>query len=133
MERMILYRCNICGNLLAVVEGSGVVPVCCGQPMEEVEANTTDATKEKHVPVIKRKRCSVYVKVGEDPHPMKDEHYIQWILLVTDKGRYRKKLEPGDDPCVEFCLVPDEQVDCAYAYCNIHGLWMKCCGWEEAE
>ena len=28
------YRCNHCGNIVAVVKDGGVTPSCCGEPME---------------------------------------------------------------------------------------------------
>ena len=32
-----VYRCNICGNKVKVVEAGGGVLVCCGVPMKSVE------------------------------------------------------------------------------------------------
>jgi desulfoferrodoxin-like iron-binding protein len=31
------YRCDICGNVVVVVEAGGGELVCCGQPMEKIE------------------------------------------------------------------------------------------------
>ena len=48
------YKCPICGNVFAVIEDSGVVPVCCGKPMLHLNAMQTDGAAEKHVPVVTR-------------------------------------------------------------------------------
>ena len=62
-----------------------VVPImCCGKPMEELVANTTDGATEKHVPVVDVKENSVTITVGEVLHPMTEDHYIMWINVVTN-------------------------------------------------
>lgn len=91
--------------------------------MKEIIPNTTDASAEKHVPVIKVDGRHVVVEVGSVAHPMVDVHYIEWIALETDKGNQRKKLKPGDAPKAEFALLEGEKVIAAYAYCNLHSLF----------
>ena len=120
---MTLYRCNHCGNIAAMVEDKGVPIVCCGEKMEKLTANTTDAAQEKHVPVIKTDGSIVTVNVGDVDHPMIEEHYITWIILETDKGRQRKTLTPGSAPCAQFALLEGEKPIAAYEYCNLHGFW----------
>ena len=120
---MKFYICKKCGNIVAMVRESGAPISCCGQKMTELEAGTTDAAVEKHVPVIEEKDGKVIVTVGSVEHPMAPEHYIQWIALCTDKGNQRKKLEPGDAPKACFALCEGEKVLEAYAYCNLHSLW----------
>ena len=41
-----VYRCAVCGNMVEVVNAGGGTLTCCGQPMQLVEANTTDAATE---------------------------------------------------------------------------------------
>ena len=65
------------------------------------------------------------VTVGEVLHPMEEAHYIEWIYLETTEGVKRKKLQPNDNPIAEFALLDGEKVINAYAYCNLHGLWLK--------
>ena len=120
---MTIYRCKHCGNIIAHLNDSGVRCVCCGEPMEAIVPNTTDAAGEKHVPVIGQEGCLVTVCVGSVAHPMLDVHYIEWILLETKEGRQRKTLKPGDDPKAVFALTGGDEVIAAYAYCNLHGLW----------
>lgn len=118
------YLCKHCGNLVGMIHNSGVPMICCGEPMVELVPNTTDAAQEKHVPVVEVSGSTVTVKVGSVPHPMTEEHWIQWIYLETSKGGQRKSLLPGDKPEAVFQLADDEAV-AAYAYCNLHGLWKK--------
>jgi superoxide reductase len=115
--------CKHCGNVVAFVEEKQPKIICCGEPMTELVPNTTDAAKEKHVPVIKKEGSHVTVTVGSVPHPMEETHYIEWIVLETKDGRQRKCLKAGDKPEATFALVKGDEVVAAYAYCNKHGLW----------
>lgn len=120
---MKFYICEHCGNIIAMVKESGVPVMCCGQKMTLIEAGTTDAAVEKHVPVYEVKDGIVSVAVGSVAHPMTDAHYIEWIALETDKGNQRKTLTPLDEPKACFALCEGEEVKAVYAYCNLHGLW----------
>ena len=88
----------------------------------ELVPNTVDAAFEKHVPVIEIAGDTVTVKVGSVEHPMLDEHYIEFVLLLTETGMQMKWLKPGMKPEAEFAVT--EPVIAAYEYCNLHGLWM---------
>lgn len=120
---MKFYRCAKCGQMVAIVEKKGCPIMCCGQPMEEIVAGTSDASVEKHVPVIKQEGNIVTVTVGAVEHPMAEEHYIEWIALQTKQGNQRKQLKPGKRPEAVFALVDGDEVVAAYAYCNLHSLW----------
>ena len=117
------YRCKICGKIIAIVKDTGVPTICCGQEMEQIIPGTTDASVEKHVPVITVNGNEVEVKVGSVDHPMAPEHYIEWIALSTKQGNQRKCLKPGDAPVAKFAIVDGDEVVAAYAYCNLHSLW----------
>lgn len=117
------YRCPHCGNIVGMVHDSGVTPVCCGEEMKELVANTVDASKEKHIPVVHVEGRLVKVDIGSVPHPMLPEHFIQWVYLKTTTGGQRKELAPGNKPHVEFALLEGEKVVEVYEYCNLHGLW----------
>ena len=120
-ERLQIYQCEVCGNIVEVLhEGVGEL-VCCGQPMKLLVANTVDAAKEKHVPVIEKSANGVTVKVGSAPHPMEEKHYIEWIEIIADGKAYRQFLKPGDAPEATFDIQADK-ID-AREHCNIHGLW----------
>ena len=118
------YKCSICGNIIGKIHDSGVPVVCCGKPMDHLEANTVEASFEKHIPDVKVEDGVVKVQVGSVAHPMIEEHFIEWIYLETDKGGARKALKPGDAPQACFALCGETPL-AVYAYCNLHGLWKK--------
>lgn len=120
---MKFYTCEICGKVIAMVHETPVDTICCGQNMRELIPGTTDAAKEKHVPVYQVDGTTVTVTVGEIEHPMTDAHHIAWIALETENGNQRKILKPGDRPQATFALVPNDKVKAVYEYCNLHGLW----------
>ena len=120
---MTFYKCEHCGNIIAYIQDSGVRCHCCGEEMELLTPNTTDAAGEKHVPVVQVNGRTVTVTVGSVEHPMLEAHFIQWILLETQEGRQRKALKPGDRPTANFALTEGDEVIAAYEYCNLHGLW----------
>ena len=120
---MKFMRCPICGKIVAVVNDTAVPLICCGKPMDELKANTTDAATEKHVPVVTCEENTVTVCVGSVEHPMLEEHFIQWIALETNLGTQMKYLTPGSKPCAQFVLQAGEEVVNCYEYCNLHGLW----------
>ena len=116
------YICKHCGNLIGFIHNTGVPIICCGESMTEMEANTVDASHEKHLPQITVDGNTVSVKIGSVPHPMLAEHFIEWVYLQTEKGGQRKCLKPGDTPEAVFALHDDKPV-AAFAFCNLHGLW----------
>jgi len=122
MKNTKFYICPRCGNIVEMVHDTGVKPFCCGQKMNELVPNTVDASGEKHIPAVKVGDGIVEVNVGSVDHPMVDIHWIEWVQLVTDKGSYRKWLNPGEAPNVKFVLS-EERPAAVYAYCNLHGLW----------
>ena len=118
------YICEKCGNIIEMVNASGVTPHCCGQKMSVLEAGVVEASREKHIPEVLVNGNEVRVVVGSVLHPMAEEHSILWVYLETDKGGQRKNLEVGSAPEVSF-LLKDEKPVAVYAYCNLHGLWKK--------
>ena len=120
-ERLQIYKCEVCGNIVEVLhEGQGEL-VCCGEPMKLFVENTVDAAKEKHVPVVEKTAEGFKVKVGSVAHPMEEKHYIEWIELIADGKAYRTFLKPGDVPEATFDI--DAQQVTVREYCNLHGLW----------
>ncbi len=120
---MKFYRCAKCGKIIEIVKDTGVPTICCGEEMKELVPGTSDGASEKHVPVISVSGNKVTVTVGSAEHPMLPEHYIEWIILETDKGVQKKTLQPGQKPAAEFVLSEGEKVLAAYEYCNLHRLW----------
>lgn len=117
------YICRHCSNLVGIIHDGGVPLICCGEKMEALVPNKTEASGEKHLPFVTVEDGAIYVNIGTVDHPMLPEHYIQWIYVQTEHGGQRKALKPGDTPGVSFCLEDDRAV-AVYAYCNLHGLWM---------
>ncbi len=116
-----VYRCNKCGNIVEVLHGGVGQLVCCGEPMELLTENTVDAARENHVPVIEKTGEGFKVTVGSVPHPMEEDHHIEWIELIADGEVYRRQLKPGDAPEATFCIEADSVK--AREYCNLHGHW----------
>ncbi len=120
-ERLEVYKCDLCGNIVEMLHGGAGELVCCGQPMKLFTENTVDAAKEKHVPVIEKVAGGYKVKVGDVPHPMEEKHYIEFVELIADGKVYRQFLNPGEAPEAMFSIEA-AQVS-AREYCNLHGLW----------
>lgn len=125
MERLDLYRCNICGNLVEVILVGGGELVCCGQPMQKVNGqNREEAIFEKHIPVfVKNENNKDEVRVGEVLHPMTEEHYIMFIETISeDKNHVQLQyLHPGQEP--KMLLEQKLGKTLAREFCNLHGLW----------
>ena len=54
------YICPVCGKIIGVINATPCPTKCCGQDMVPLVPGTTDASLEKHVPVVN-------VAVGEAP------------------------------------------------------------------
>ena len=119
-----IYKCEVCGNIIESL-WNGKPPVfCCGKPMAELVADTVDAAKEKHVPVIIKDGNKVTVKVGEIPHPMTKEHYILFVELLVGDKVLRHDFKEGDAVAEAVFMVEDAGAPLsAREFCNLHGLW----------
>ena len=122
---MKLFKCKKCGNIIYTVNDKSEGITCCGEDVVLLKANTVDAAKEKHVPVVNINNNVVEVNVGDVDHPMTEEHYIEFILIETNKGVRINNLTPEDKPHTSFILEENEELLNTYAYCNLHGLWMS--------
>jgi len=118
-----IYKCNVCGNVIEVLHNGAGQLVCCNQPMELLEEKKEDEGMEKHVPVIEKTGNKTIVKVGSAPHPMEQEHYIEWIELNVDGNSFKRFLVLGEEPKAEFNISGDNVS--ARIYCNIHKLWQS--------
>ena len=122
---MKFYICKHCGNVITKLTSAQVPVKCCGEEMHVLEAGVTDAAQEKHVPAVAIDGSTVKVQVGEVEHPMMDAHYIQLIVLVTEKGYQVAPLTPADKPVATFALAEGDAPVKVYEHCNLHGLWVK--------
>jgi superoxide reductase len=112
-EKLEIYKCELCGNIVEVLHGGKGELVCCGKPMKLFKENT--------VAVVEKVADGYKVKVGSVAHPMEEKHYIEWIELIADGKAYREFLKPGDIPEAIFKI--DASQVTAREYCNLHGLW----------
>ena len=117
-----IYKCERCGQVIEVLDQAVPSLHCCGVPMEKMEEQTADASLEKHVPVLESITDGIRITVGSTPHPMTDDHYIQWIEVINGDYVNRKYLKPGDEPMAEF-YVPKQDRLIIREFCNKHGLW----------
>ncbi len=120
-KRLQIHKCATCGNIVEVLNGGIGQLVCCGVSMQLLDEKTADAATEKHVPVIEKIDGGYKVKVGSVPHPMTEEHLIEWIELLADGKAYRQFLDPGAEPEAVFGVAADSVS--AREHCNVHGLW----------
>ena len=124
MKRATFYRCATCGNIVIKAYDGGGEISCCGQPMEVLQPNTTDAATEKHVPVVSLEGDTLTAQVGSVTHPMDEDHFIQWIYVVTEEGVIARCLKPGEAPVATVNLEGQKPLY-VFEYCNKHGLWMS--------
>ena len=121
-EKLQVFKCEICGNIVEVLHAGPGELVCCGQAMKLLVENTVDAAKEKHVPVIEKTAAGIKVKVGSVAHPMEEKHYIEWVELIDGEKVYRQFLKPGDAPEADFNVAVKGPA-AAREFCNLHGVW----------
>ena len=118
-EKLQVYKCDCCGNIVYVLHSGKGELVCCEKPMELLEEKTADASTEKHVPVIEKSDGAVVIKVGSVPHPMVEDHYIEWIEAQEGNKISIQFLKAGSAAEAAFAGGADS----AREYCNKHGLW----------
>lgn len=124
-EKLNVFKCDHCGIIVEVLNGGGGTLVCCNHNMRLLRENTTDAAVEKHVPVTEITPDGVKVAVGSMAHPMLEEHYIEWIEIISEGKVYRQNLKPGDKPEAFFQIETEGKEIIVREYCNLHGLWKK--------
>ncbi len=120
---MIVYKCRICGNVVMLIENGGGPLVCCGQPMDELVAETENEGMEKHIPVVTVDGNQVTVEVGSVPHPMIQAHYITKIFVQYNDKVLTIELKPEQEPKAVFNIDEEFTTLEVYEYCNVHDLW----------
>ncbi len=119
--KMKFYKCAKCGNVIEMLNEKTTNLSCCGEPMQELVPNTTEASTEKHLPSCQIEDEVVLVTVGSTPHPMDKDHYIMYVIGEYEDSIITYKYNPGEEIDIMFDYEPGMKV---YAYCNLHGLWM---------
>ena len=121
-RELILKKCKSCGAMVKVLKDCNCDEcgiICCGEQMNKVVPNSVDAAIEKHIPEYTVEEEKILVKVN---HVMEEDHYIEWISMVSDKKECTVYLNPGEVAEAKFHYIPGSTI---YAYCNKHGLWKK--------
>ena len=118
------FKCEHCGNIAIKVVDAGVPMMCCGEKMVELVAGSVDAAVEKHVPAVTVEGDKVHVEVGSVAHPMAEEHLIEFVCLVTEKGYQVRPLTAIDAPAADFVVAEGDKAVAVYEHCNLHGLWV---------
>jgi len=120
---MNIYYCKHCKRICYTYPKDSTL-VCCNDEMTLLQPKTSEAGNEKHLPVVKRLENGVLsVEIGSIPHPMLEEHFIQWVFIEQGDRYYTKTFQPGEEPKALFNVDPDVPVK-VYEFCNLHGLWM---------
>lgn len=112
-----LFKCNKCGTLVFSMDDEPFGATCCGEDLVEQVPNSVDASFEKHLPTYIKEDNKL---IAEVHHVMEEDHYIEWIMALTDGKEDIRYLEPYMDAKVVFENVNVKEL---YAYCNKHGLW----------
>ncbi len=121
-EKGQVYRCDVCDNIVSVLSAGAGNLVCCEVPMKVLQEKHSEDGAIKHMPIIEKLDGAVKVKVGEVPHPMEENHHIEWVELTIGDQVFMKFLKAGDQPEAEFPVDSDSDIS-ARSYCTIHGLW----------
>jgi superoxide reductase len=123
IKKRSIYKCESCGTVIESLWNGEQAVLCCGKEMKELIANTQDAAKEKHVPVIEKNGNTVKVKIGSVPHPMTKEHYILFIELIAGQKVLRHEFKETDTTAEATFTINEDVPLIAREYCNLHGLW----------
>ncbi|MBR2526127.1 desulfoferrodoxin FeS4 iron-binding domain-containing protein [bacterium] len=127
-EILELYKCNICGNLVEVIQNGQGELICCGKPMEQIKTNNSDMEElnDKHVPVIEKVVDGYTIRIGSTKHPMTEEHHINFIQAISKDNKYIKTkfLSVEEEPELSIKCKCEASL-WARALCNIHGLFKK--------
>lgn len=121
---MNIFYCKHCKRIVFSYQGSGTL-TCCGDDMTLLQPKTRDLGNEKHLPVVERiAPDQIKVSIGSVPHPMAQDHWVQWVYLTQDDRYQIKTFQPGETPIALFRINPDQPFK-VYEFCNLHGLWLS--------
>ena len=110
-------KCSICNNIVWTFNEKEVK--CCDKEMNEIKANSVDASFEKHIPTYEIIDNKINITVD---HVMEEKHYIMWVLMTNGEKLYYKEFKSGEDAKVTFDYIENATI---YSYCNLHSLWMN--------
>ena len=122
-KRFQVYKCEVCGNITEVLHGGVGTMICCNRPMTLLVEKTEDDGAEKHMPVVENVKGGIKVIVGSVPHPMEEDHFIEWIEVIAGDKLMRDYLKPNLPAEAIFRIENDDII--VKEYCTVHGLWRK--------
>ncbi len=120
MKELVIKKCSKCGATIKIFEDCNCEKCgikCCDEEMRELLPNIVDASREKHIPTYVVEDNKIIVSVN---HVMEDNHYIEWICLLSNDREEFVYFKPGDTPKATFLNVDKGII---YSYCNKHELW----------
>ena len=121
-EKLQIWKCPLCGNMVESIRGGGGSLVCCGIYMILESEEKNGELGKNHIPVVWADQDVITASAGQTPHPMTSEHHIEWIEIHNEQGfSQRLFLKPGDLP--QSFFQKQHSVFTVRVYCNIHGLW----------
>ncbi len=136
------YMCESCGNIVGVLNNTGIPMYCCRKEMKELTPNIINSDNSKIYKKnnvknteksINNNKSNIFkVEKSENGNSVSiivDKTYLTpdsvcWAYLNTQKGGQRKNLFLNDSSTINFKVVDDEVIS-AYFYCSNHGLF-KC-------
>ncbi len=121
-EKLEIYKCEICGNVIEITHSGANTLVCCNREMKLLEEhlpnenNAHFAHREKQSDIQNR----VYFN-----HPMTKEHHIEYIEIISNDNKYLKRKFLNYDDKAEISF----KCDCIEGYkvrlyCNLDGVWL---------
>ncbi|RPI61730.1 MAG: desulfoferrodoxin FeS4 iron-binding domain-containing protein [Planctomycetaceae bacterium] len=119
-QRRQMYKCDICGAVVEILDSGCGSLVCCSNRMTLVNEASASADAA-HRPLVTCDDGMLSVSVGQSPHPMENEHFIEWIEVVADGAICRHFLQPGQPAQTTFDMPAAEVT--VRGYCSLHGLW----------
>ena len=117
---MKFYKCKDSNEI--IIKWNECESCCSHNNFIELPINNVDASKEKHMPIVSFSNNLMNVCIGSDLHPMSKEHLIEWVFVEYCNGGEFVYL--NNEPNVVISLL-GRKAKRVYAYCNLHGLWVK--------
>lgn len=112
MKKMQFSVCPVCGNLITALESTAIS--CCGKKLKPLTAQKADDAEKLSIELIEN---DYFITSG---HPMKREHYISFVALLTEDTIVFRKLYPEWALQVRIPVLAHGKL---LWYCTRHGLW----------
>lgn len=120
-EKLELYKCKVCTNVVEVTHRGVGTLVCCDEPMELLPTHTPDVQNAHfaHVEQLDDITKKVIIK-----HVMTPEHHIEFIEAISNDGKYIKRKYLSETEPAELVF----KCNCKEGYyirlyCNLDGVW----------